>query len=70
MKKMVRSFYLHARQAVLHGTGSVLRQRRLRPVPDPSEITNILFIRTDRIGDMVLSTAALRRLNEDFHVRA
>lgn len=70
MKKIVRSFYLHARQAVLHGAGLVLRQRRLRPVPDPSKITNILFIRTDRIGDMVLSTAALRAIKRGFpHAR-
>jgi heptosyltransferase-2 len=66
VKKIVRSFYLHARQAVLHGAGLVLRQRRLRPVPDPSKITNILFIRTDRIGDMVLSTATLRAIKRGF----
>ena len=63
MKKIVKSFYLHARQAVLHGGGSDLAAGSSSgPCPIQSKIRNILFIRTDRIGDMVLSTAALRAI--------
>ena len=66
MKKAARSFYLYARQVLLLGIGRILRQGDSRPVPSTSNIKNILFIRTDRIGDMVLSTAALHAIKRGF----
>ena len=66
MKKAVRSFYLHIRKALLHGAAHSLRKSRLRPMPSPSKITNILFIRIDRIGDMVLSTPAFKAIKTAF----
>jgi heptosyltransferase II len=63
-KKAVKSFYLNSRKAVLGGAGRALRLGRLRPLPDSDRISKILFIRTDRIGDMVVSTPALRAIKK------
>ena len=66
MKKVAKSFYLHGRQTFLHAASRILQQGGLRPPPPPSPIRNILFIRTDRIGDLVLTTPAFAAIKTAF----
>lgn len=54
-----------ARAALLHAA-FCLRRRHRRP-PAPSRIGRILAVRTDRLGDMALTTAALMDLRKHFH---
>jgi heptosyltransferase I len=66
MKNAARCLYLHLRWALLIAADRVLR-RRPRPSADPSSAPrDILFIRIDRIGDMVVSTPALRAIKRAF----
>ncbi len=58
--------YLRVRQALLT-TGAWLCRLWSAPAADrPTVLRNILFIRIDRIGDMVLSTPALRAIKHTF----
>jgi ADP-heptose:LPS heptosyltransferase len=43
-----------------------LARRRLRRPPRPAEVRRILVIRTDRLGDMALTTPALQDLRDHF----
>ena len=66
MNPGAKMFYLRSRQAMLRLIGRVLASNRVRTAPRPAEIKKILFIRTDRIGDMVLSTPAIRSLKRNY----
>lgn len=57
--------YLTLRAGTLAPLAWVLKGRAVRNI-DPAKIGKILFIRVDRIGDMALSTPALRALKEGF----
>lgn len=61
-KTSVKLAYLHLRKVLLVGGARMLRPRLTSSVTAPAELRKILFIRTDRIGDMVLSTPALRAI--------
>jgi heptosyltransferase II len=65
-RKALTSFYLQSRKVVLCAAGQALRPRGLKRPPVPSEIRKILFIRPDRLGDMVLSTPVLRAIKKGF----
>jgi lipopolysaccharide heptosyltransferase II len=62
MKKFATSLYLHLRWALLIAAACVLRRRCRRSADASLPPRNILFIRVDRIGDMVVSTPALRAI--------
>jgi heptosyltransferase-2 len=62
LKSAVHGIYLWVRKKALR-TAGILRKNE---VIIKKEIQNILFIRHDRIGDMVLSTAAVRALRKGY----
>jgi len=67
---MTKRTLIHAglalREAALRLAMAPCRARRSRPLAICGEIQKILFIRIDRVGDLVLSTPALRVLKEGF----
>jgi ADP-heptose:LPS heptosyltransferase len=65
MSEILKSVYLNLRGIILRAAGHCVRQQREAP-PQPGSIKRILFIRLDRIGDVVLSTPALRALKQHF----
>lgn len=64
MKAVLKSSYLNLRKVFLHVPGIFFSQR-ISP-SDIERVTKILFIRIDRIGDLVLSTPALKALKERY----
>lgn len=66
MAELIKQAYLRTRCRLLHLSAPVIRtlRRRHRGLPGPA--ARILFIRTDRIGDLVLSTPAFRALKKAF----
>ena len=58
LKQTLKPTYLLSRRTLL----STLVSLRKPTIPPKEDISTILFIRNDRIGDMVLSTAALKAL--------
>jgi len=63
LKSIILAIYLHLRKAILRALGLFL----LKPSEPPFQaqaVHKILFIRIDRIGDLVLSTPALRAIKE------
>lgn len=56
IKPIIRAIYLTVRRAVLTIIGLLFLQKKSFDIPE--NIGNILFIRVDRVGDMVLSTPA------------
>jgi heptosyltransferase II len=65
MNEILKSVYLNLRGIILHAAGTCVRQEGEAPLQSGS-IKRILFIRLDRIGDVVLSTPALRALKQHF----
>jgi len=59
-KDLLKRIYLRIRSSVL----SLFYPLRKVVMPEKEELRNILFLRFDRIGDMVLSTPAIRALKE------
>jgi heptosyltransferase II len=64
LRRAARSVLLALRAPVLHLFG-LFRHRERRP-PAPSRVARILVLRTDRIGDMALTTPALADLRAYF----
>ena len=62
LKSLLKDAYLRSRRALLW----LFVFLRKTTVPSKREIREILFLRHDRIGDMVLSTAALKALRRGF----
>jgi lipopolysaccharide heptosyltransferase II len=62
----VKSAYLKARKVLLTAGGRIPRLGSAMAAAAPVEPRNILFIRVDRIGDMVLSIPAFRELKRTF----
>ena len=62
MRNVLKAFYLNLRAFLLNVAG-VFFPSEAPPLASPARI---LFIRIDRIGDMVLSTPALRALKEKY----
>lgn len=65
LKQWAKSFYLPVREHILKGGAGFLPiyRKRFRP---PAAPMRILFIRIDRIGDMVLATPALAAIRKHF----
>ncbi|MDI6839381.1 MAG: glycosyltransferase family 9 protein [bacterium] len=66
MRQKLNSLYLFLRGKILN-TLSIFLTKQSK-APHPNEIKRILLIRIDRIGDVVLSTPALRALRERFPI--
>jgi heptosyltransferase-2 len=62
LKALLRTTYVKTRSALLW---PILLLRRTKKLPK-AEVRSILFLRYDRIGDMVLSTAALKALRRAY----
>lgn len=62
MRKLLKAFYLGFRTVLLNIAGVFFPGE----VPPPDCPARILFIRIDRIGDMVLSTPAIRAVKEKY----
>ncbi len=60
LRSVMRATYLRNRKVVLSLAGALFFRKRLLFSPD--RIGKVLFIRIDRIGDMVLSTPALNAI--------
>jgi len=65
MNDLMKSVYFNLRGNLLRAAGHCVRQESDAPL-QLGTITKILFIRLDRIGDVVLSTPALRALKQHF----
>ena len=65
MNEILKSIYLNLRGIILRATGHCVRQG-CKAHLQPGSIKRILFIRLDRIGDVVLSTPALKALKQHF----
>jgi ADP-heptose:LPS heptosyltransferase len=65
MNEILKSVYLNLREIVLRAAGHCVRQERDAHL-QPGSIQRILFIRLDRVGDVVLSTPAIRALKKHF----
>jgi lipopolysaccharide heptosyltransferase II len=65
-KRSLKNSYLKARQALLTIGGRLPWRGSTMAATAPVEPRSILFIRIDRIGDMVLSTPAFRALKRAF----
>lgn len=63
-RRAARTLFLALRTIVL--APGFLARRRLRRPPRPAEVRRILVIRTDRLGDMALTTGALQDLRDHF----
>ncbi|RPJ05337.1 MAG: hypothetical protein EHM37_21835, partial [Deltaproteobacteria bacterium] len=66
MTEQIKQIYLRIRCQLLHLLAPVLGGLRRCHHALPGKALRILFIRTDRIGDMVLSTPAFRALKKAF----
>jgi len=64
MKRYLKNVYLSTRQVLLHLIGFIFIRRKISF--SPGEIRKMLFIRIDRIGDLVLSTPALKAIKEAY----
>jgi lipopolysaccharide heptosyltransferase II len=60
IKSIFKAIYLHTRGVALKTLSLLLFQKKI--IPLLRNIGSILFIRVDRVGDMVLSTPALRAI--------
>ena len=66
MAELIKQVYLRTRCRLLHLSAPLIRVLRRRHGGLPGPAARILFIRTDRIGDLVLSTPAFRALKKAF----
>jgi lipopolysaccharide heptosyltransferase II len=66
VRTLVKRAYLQVRQALLVTGARSFRGWRTPAASSPTVFRKILFIRVDRIGDMVLSTPALRAIKQSF----
>ena len=66
MKKVIKQCYLYVRQWVLHFLSLFLSRKAFSTENLSYEIKKALFIRIDRIGDLVLSTPALKAFKQNF----
>jgi lipopolysaccharide heptosyltransferase II len=63
IKGVLKALYLNTRKTLLHLLGLFLMQKE-QTTPNLGNIKHVLFIRIDRIGDLVLSTPAIRSIKE------
>ncbi len=66
MKEVLKFFYLYFRKYFLYSLSIFLFRTTMTKVKLPYEFKKALFIRIDRIGDLVLSTSALMSFKHNF----
>ncbi|MGB5745827.1 MAG: lipopolysaccharide heptosyltransferase II [Desulfobacterales bacterium] len=66
MKEIFKQFYLYIRKYFLYFLSIFLPHKKMATGKSPDEIQKALFIRIDRIGDLVLSTPALKAFRHFF----
>jgi lipopolysaccharide heptosyltransferase II len=66
MKAFLKPLYLSLRGILLRAAGCGVRQDDGETLLQPGSVRKILFVRLDRIGDVVLSTPAFRALKKHF----
>ena len=66
MKEIFKQFYLYFRKCFLYILSIFIVNKIRTPGKLPGEIKKALFIRIDRIGDLVLSTPALKAFKQYF----
>jgi heptosyltransferase-2 len=66
VKAIIQRVYLNFRKYLLYLAGLLLFHKKSPDLGSGQSIGRILFIRIDRIGDLVLSTPALRALKQAF----
>jgi len=66
MKDTIKSIYLNFRKYALRVLSVLISNRKPHNFISGKDIQKILFIRIDRIGDLVLSTPALRAVKQAF----
>lgn len=66
MKAILKNIYLNLRKYILRVVAILILDRKLPDFGSGQDIEKVLFIRIDRIGDLVLSTPALRALKQAF----
>ncbi len=66
MKDYLKTAYLNIRKFSLCCFSVLLSQKKVYNINPNGDIKNVLFIRIDRIGDLVLSTPALKGLKQKF----
>lgn len=66
MKIYFKKAYLNLRKLSLSCFSALLSQKNISSLNPNDKIKKILFIRVDRIGDLVLSTPALKALKQKF----
>ncbi len=66
MKKFIKQCYLYVRQWVLNFLSIFLSRKAFSTENLYDEIKKALFIRIDRIGDLILSTPALKAFKQNF----
>ena len=66
MKDILKSIYLNFREHLLRGVGTLIPENRSADVRVDRDIEKMLFIRIDRIGDLVLSTPAFKAIKRAF----
>lgn len=66
VKAILKDIYLNFRKYLLRVLAILIFDKKLPDFGSGQDIQKILFIRIDRIGDLVLSTPALRALKQGF----
>ena len=66
MKATLKNIYLNLRKYLLRALAIFISHKKFPDVGSGQDIEKVLFIRIDRIGDLVLSTPALRALKQAF----
>jgi lipopolysaccharide heptosyltransferase II len=66
MKDTLKNIYLNFRKHLLRALAIFISHRKFPDVGSGQDIKKILFIRIDRIGDIVLSTPTLKALKEAY----
>ena len=66
MKKALKNIYINLRKCILSVLAIVLFEKSSSNFKLGKDVKNILFIRIDRIGDLVLSTPALKAIKKAY----
>ena len=66
MKDTVKNIYLNFRKYLLRALAIFISHKKFPDVGSWQDIKKILFIRIDRIGDIILSTPALKAIKQAF----
>ena len=66
MKDILKSIYLNVRKQLLHGLGMFIPDNKSGEFRSELKLGKALFIRIDRIGDLILSTPALKAIKRAF----